>query len=192
MKKLMIALAAVALAAVSQAASVDWSVANNSWTLNNGSKAAAGYTVYLINGATSLETIAAAIDSTTGAFDADQTWVFGNSVTANAKGSVASNTTTTDKLTRGSGYDFSVLIIDASAEGGPKYMVSSSINQTAYLNGTDEATSVAFSASLLGANALTASASAANGWAAAAVPEPTSGLLLLLGVAGLALKRKRA
>lgn len=30
----------------------------------------------------------------------------------------------------------------------------------------------------------------ANGWTAA--PEPTSGLLLLLGVAGLALKRKRA
>ena len=29
-------------------------------------------------------------------------------------------------------------------------------------------------------------------WSAAAVPEPTSGLLLLLGVAGLALKRKRA
>ena len=28
-------------------------------------------------------------------------------------------------------------------------------------------------------------------WTAAAVPEPTSGLLLLLGVAGLALKRKR-
>ena len=29
-------------------------------------------------------------------------------------------------------------------------------------------------------------------WTAAPVPEPTSGLLLLLGVAGLALKRKRA
>lgn len=29
-------------------------------------------------------------------------------------------------------------------------------------------------------------------WSAAAVPEPTSGLLLLLGMAGLALKRKRA
>ena len=32
----------------------------------------------------------------------------------------------------------------------------------------------------------------AGAWTTSAVPEPTSGLLLLLGVAGLALKRKRA
>ena len=34
--------------------------------------------------------------------------------------------------------------------------------------------------------------STAAAWSTAAVPEPTSGLLLLLGMAGLALKRKRA
>ena len=32
----------------------------------------------------------------------------------------------------------------------------------------------------------------ANNWASSAVPEPTSGLLMLLGMAGLALRRKRA
>ena len=31
-----------------------------------------------------------------------------------------------------------------------------------------------------------------GGWQSTAVPEPTSGLLLLLGIAGLALKRKHA
>ena len=190
MKKLMIALAAVAFAAVTQAASIDWSIGNNQWTLDDGSKAAKGYTVYLINGATALETIAAAINSSTGAFDADQSWVYGSAATGNAKGAISDVTTTTDKLTRNQSYDFSVLMIDASATGGPKYMVSDTFTQTAYKLGDDEAMGIAFTSDLLGANALTASATAANGWAA--VPEPTSGLLLLLGVAGLALKRKRA
>ena len=43
-------------------------------------------------------------------------------------------------------------------------------------------------ANYLGGN----STAGATAWSTAAVPEPTSGLLLLLGMAGLALKRKRA
>ena len=41
-------------------------------------------------------------------------------------------------------------------------------------------------------NLFGSSTAGATAWTAASVPEPTSGLLLLLGVAGLALKRKRA
>ena len=187
----MIALAAVAVAAVTQAASVDWSVANNSWTLNNGNKPALGTAVYLIDGSTALDTIAAAINATTGAFNADQTWVFDSSVTANAKGSVATKTVTTDKLTRGTEYNFSVLMIDATNTSDIRYMVSDTYAQTAYKVGDDEAAAASFAAARLGANALTYdSSTAANGWAA--VPEPTSGLLMLLGMAGLALRRRRA
>ena len=193
MKKLMIAFAAVAVAVVAQAASVDWSVNQRSWTLNSGSNAASGTSVYLIDGNTALTTIAAAINATTGAFDQNQSWVFGSSVTTGTRGAVAELTATTDKLTAGNDYDFSILVIDTTVANDPKYMVSKAFSQTAYLAGTDEAMGVAFDASYFGANALTYNAtSAANGWAAAAVPEPTSGLLLLLGMAGLALKRKRA
>ena len=39
---------------------------------------------------------------------------------------------------------------------------------------------------------ITTGAVGSSGWSAMAVPEPTSGLLLLFGMAGLALKRKRA
>ena len=191
MKKLITGLAAVAVVVTTQAASVDWSIGKNQWTLNNNSYASAGYSVYLINGSTALTTIAAAIDAKTGAFNAEQTWVFDSSVTANAKGSVAEKTATTDKLTRGTSYDFSVLIIDATNTSDIRYMVSDIFAQTAYKVGDDDASAIAFTADKFGANALTYdSTKAANGWAA--VPEPTSGLLMLFGMAGLALRRRRA
>lgn len=41
-------------------------------------------------------------------------------------------------------------------------------------------------------NLLGSATAAATAWSSAAVPEPTSGLLMLLGVAGLALRRRRA
>ena len=46
--------------------------------------------------------------------------------------------------------------------------------------------------SYMGTNLFGNGTGTATAWTAAAVPEPTSGLLLLLGMAGLALKRKRA
>ena len=191
MKKLLIALSAVVVATVSQAAAVDWSIGNNAWTLNNDTKPVAGYTVYLINGGTALDTIAKAIDGKTGEFNASQTWVFGNASTDNGKGRVSETTTTTDKLTRGTSYDFSVLIIDATNTSDIRYIVSGTSSMAAYsATDGDEAAGITFGSDSFGANALTYNATtAANGWAA--VPEPTSGLLMLLGMAGLALRRRR-
>ena len=191
MNKLLLSLVTVAVATVTQAASIDWSINKSAWSLNNGDRATDGYTVYLINGATALDTIAAAIDSATGSFTADQSWVFGNGATSGSLGKVSTLTTTTDKLTRGNTYDFSVLIIDATNTSDIRYMVSASSSIEAdEATKSDEASSIKFASDSFGANALTYNAtSAANGWAA--VPEPTSGLLMLLGMAGLALRRRR-
>ena len=80
-----------------------------------------------------------------------------------------------DNLVGGNAYDFYFVIED----GGKKF---TSDVKTASAQATSTIT-VNFG------NMATATQNASN-WAA--VPEPTSGLLMLLGMAGLALKRKRA
>ena len=186
MNKLMIAAAMVCAAAFAQAACIDWSVANSAWKDASGNNPASGSLVYLINGDTALDTIAAAVKAGT---VASQDWYYGSAATDNTKGRISENKVDAgSKLTIGQEYNFSALMVD-----GDKYMVSATAAQVAYKDG-EEAMVVAFSSGLLGANAQTYNAStAANGWAATtAAPEPTSAMLLLLGVAGLALKRKRA
>ena len=80
-----------------------------------------------------------------------------------------------DKFTTGANYDFYFVINDGGKEFKSSTIVKGALeSQTATMNF---------------GNMASATQNASN-WAA--VPEPTSGLLLLLGMAGLALKRKRA
>ena len=189
MKKLMIALAAVAVAAVAQAARVDWSVSANSWFLSDGTtKAAIGTSVYLINAA-SWSTIEAAIQGGATSFTTSDTGILAVGSTANAKGLVSSSTASSSSLAAGTTYDFAYLVFDTRDTSDVKYFASTSIARAAY-DPTDatysEATTVQFTASQYSNTGLS------GGWQSAAVPEPTSGLLMLLGMAGLALRRKRA
>lgn len=78
----------------------------------------------------------------------------------------------------GSKYNFYMVITD----GDKEFSTASLLTKSGLAQATSTVT-VAF------ANMQSATQNASN-WAA--VPEPTSGLLMLLGMAGLALKRKRA
>ena len=180
MKKIMIACAAVALAAVAQAASIDWAITGNTWTLADGNKAAKGTTVYLIDAA-QWSTIETALKGGKDAFTTADAGILGVGATSNTKGAVA-GTATSSQLTAGQSYDFAYLVIVDD-----KYFASASVPKAAY-DPTDatysETQSVSFGATQF------SSGSISGGWQD--VPEPTSGLLLLLGVAGLALRRKNA
>ena len=104
--------------------------------------------------------------------------VDGWSVTATATaGAINKNNTafSSDKFVAGNSYDFYFVI-----EDGGKAFTSTTIAKGAQQSDT---------ATIQFGNMAPATQNASN-WAA--VPEPTSGLLMLLGIAGLALKRKRA
>ncbi len=93
-----------------------------------------------------------------------------------ANGVVAATTFSSDSFTAGVNYDFYFVIDDGSS--------TFTSATKSVLAQADATANVAFG------NMTSQTQNAAN-WSSADVPEPTSGLLLLLGVAGLALRRKQ-
>jgi len=167
MKKTIIAAAICCATATLQAASVDWSATATS-TYN-------GLTMYLL---TSIEASYASVAALeTAAVDAGVVAKSGKVY------SVAKRTATDDKITGSANYYLAVL--DTSDATKLHYMdVTTTMREKVYQapNPTPGTFSVAFADVLASATTATV----------APVPEPTSGLMLLLGVAGLALRRKRA
>ena len=179
MKKLIIAAAMVCAAAFAQAATVNWAISN----VKNptGGAPTAGWAVmafYTEVGAGS-SAIEAAIADGTAASLAFETTTLASSFGAgkvNAHDATAAGITDTSK-----NYDaYFVVFNNANVADADKYVMASAPN-------------LSYS-SLDGKYVGSGNFSSAT-WSdvpAPVIPEPTTGLLLLLGVAGLALRRRRA
>ena len=191
MKKLIIAATIAAVALVSNAASFDWSNTGVSTTgviynyQANSTKlysATVAYTAYLIcAGDTTQADLLTALRKGDALSDYA---IGGNSTTTLNSSSKIAKTSAFDYGSAGNSYDFYFAILDAAND---QVLISDIGTGLGQESGT---TTVAFAGSKTWSNqAFGDAAYSAAGWYA--VPEPTSGLLLLLGMAGLALRRKQ-
>ena len=183
MKKIMIAVCAVAVAAVAQAAALNWGGAISDPT--GTTELSAGTMAYLVYSDASFVGTGASFDGTklTKGSDTLATMVSSHSITASEATNWEFMETYGNPGKDVNGY-FAVLISDNGAQ--PKY----SFYALDQVTGTT-ASSPTTSRVVSWADAPTGLA--ASGYiVTGSVPEPTSGLLLLLGMAGLALRRKRA
>ncbi len=175
----MVAMAVVAFAAIAQAAALDWAITAKVVTESPAGSASTGrasyYTalVFMSSDATAVKTaladadFSALSDLAVNSYQAGKAGSFGGTV-ANIDGASATIFTVI----------FDTQESGAALDTASHYLMSENVAQNTY-SGTDIPTTANFDSSFGKAE-----------WQA--IPEPTSGLLLLLGVAGLALKRKRA
>jgi len=186
MKKLMIALAVAAVAAIGNAASVNWGAGT---VLEPGgataNKSVTGYLFVLTS--SQYDTLAV---NTTGAAMSAAVW---SAYGSNLGDAYATGTTSKKGLL--------TLVDDSKAYGANETAYAAIIytygtgDDLQYIGNVGKAeftSSMDVDMAGMALNLFGDSTKGATAWTAAAVPEPTSGLLLLLGMAGLALKRKRA
>ena len=195
MKKLMIVAAAFALAASAQAASYTWKWTS---TLNNPNSSAYSGSVYVFNANdVAQQTILTAFLADAGSFASTYASEALDSYnTTNGKGPstpasiAAANIGTLRTVTESEQYvDYFYAAVFTSGED--KYLFLTDTYNVFVQSAQDTALSKSLSGATLAPDGTT-TLQAGKVWYSASVPEPTSGLLMLLGVAGLALRRRRA
>ena len=173
MKKLILIIAAIATASVVNAAACNWS---GSSIVVQAGDVATQYTIYLLDASvTDASTMAGYLASGDTSYLAAATV---ETATGIAQGANARwSKTGFGDFTAGESYTFYTVILNNSAENADSYMI------------TPERTAEAPSS---GSLSMTFGSLASNTWNSMAVPEPTSGLLMLVGLAALALRRRRS
>lgn len=162
MKKIMITLAALAIAFAANAATTNWKITS---AVMKGADTTSAY-----SGAVALWA--------TGGDLAEATLVTTLSTTT---GTISNQSFSSDLFTADTTYDFYYVLSDTV--DGVDYTLTS---------GTKSVKALGTGAATIGFGNQSSYTSNAANWTAAAVPEPTSGVLLLIGMAGLALRRRRA
>lgn len=188
---------AVAVAAIAQAATVSWSSGalytaagkDGGWssTLVNAASPQALVTmnVYLVDAAT-YATVSAMDQADMYKWASTQTATYSaQNKNANTGAIIGAATVNVANTLSASTTYYSIVMAEyTDAQYGDMYM-------TAAGTVTTGASGAGSFANIFG-GAATAATGGVRDWQAAAVPEPTSGLLLLMGMAGLALRRRRA
>ena len=192
MKKLMIALAAVAVGVAANAASITWGTTKGylyNGTGDSSSKITSG-TAYLVLSTYAQSDLVSLFASNDGNASTTLTALQGNAAYLGA-GAIEENARISSGTGTTSATD-SITTYFVVFNGDNMYI---SDTATSSYDGLAQAHDIAFTTSMTSSSKAVPldmkAGYAGAGWYQS-VPEPTSGLLLLLGVAGLALKRKRA
>ena len=192
MKKLMIVCVAVAMAAVAQAASVSWTISNVYSPSDSTVKVAAGsMSAWLFVTANSTDvttgipiTTLAAVEAVLASGDLTGLSSLAAANGINSSAGMFTGATGLEGFSSGSLTAFAVVVDSTDLASAQNYFLAS--------GGTEKTATFtsATGAKTLGFGSQATITQSANGWQA--VPEPTSGLLMLVGLAGLALRRRRA
>lgn len=177
----MIALAAFTVACAANAANFVWGNASYDYTDKDGNALTTG-TAFLYLGTVTASESAFDVSGATllayGGFD-DTMWAYGNVDTENLSSSDALTSTA-------SGQDYTLILVNADVSTLDNFEGYYAMQSGTSLEQAIPGATVTKYADFISYDPISTTSQMS------AVPEPTSGLLMLLGMAGLALRRRRA